>query len=76
MPLNQLGFELFLPIESYNVSRKGGKNRNRYNQVPQQTHDTKWEIDKNTIKNTNKSQEVRWPQGSNEQTRKHEKHET
>ena len=31
-------------------SKKGGKIRNRYNQVPHLTQDTTWESDKNTIK--------------------------
>ena len=36
-------------------------------------HMGKWQ---NTINITNESQEVGWPQDSNEQTRKHDKHKT
>ena len=55
---------------------------NRYNQVPHLTQDTTQEIDKDRIKHhTQESQEVSpFPAGdhkaSNEQTRKHDKHET
>ena len=60
--------------------RKTAKIRKRYNQVPHLTQDTTMESRKTTIKITNKSQEAsHFPagdQGSNEQTRKHEKHKT
>ena len=61
--------------------RKVAKIRNWYNQVPHLTQDTTWESDKNTIKHHKRetrghSFPSRWPQGSNEQTRKHEKHKT
>ena len=38
--------------------RKTTRNRNRYNQVPHLSQDTKWEGNKITINITNKSQEV------------------
>ena len=38
--------------------RKTAKIRKRYNQVPHLTQDSTWESNKNTIKITNKSQEV------------------
>ena len=38
--------------------RKAAKFRNRYNQVPHLTQDTKWESDKTQLNITNKSQEV------------------
>ena len=42
-----------------NKVRKMAKIRDQYNQVPYLTQDTTWESNKNTIKITNKSQEVR-----------------
>ena len=62
--------------------RKAAKIGNRYNQVPQVlSEDTTWESDKNTINHHKQEQRgqpfpSRWPQGSNEQMRKHEKHKT
>ena len=57
--------------------RKKAKIRNQYNQATHLTQDTTWESNKCKIKHqTQESQEVRWPQGYNEQTRKHDKHET
>ena len=38
--------------------RKTARVRNRYKQVPDMSQDTKWESNKITINNTNKSQEV------------------
>ena len=38
--------------------RKTARMRNRYNQVPHLSQDTKWESNKITINITNKSQEV------------------
>ena len=38
--------------------RKTARIRNRYNQVPHLSQDTKWESNKITINITNKSQEV------------------
>ena len=38
--------------------KKTAKIRNRYNQVPRLSQDTKWESNKTTINITNKSQEV------------------
>ena len=60
---------------------KVAKIRNQYNQVPHLTQDTTWESDKNTIKHQKQEPRgqpfpSRWPQGSNEQTRKHDKHKT
>ena len=60
--------------------RKVAKIRNQYNQVPHLTQDTTWESDKTQLNITSKNQEVNpflagdWQQGSNEQTRKHDKH--
>ena len=61
--------------DNYKV-RKGAKIRNRYNQVPHLTQDTTWESDINTIKQHKQEPRGqpfprRWPQNSNEQTRKH-----
>ena len=61
--------------------RKAAKIRNRYNQVPHLTQDTTLESDENTIKQPKQEPRgqpfpSRWPQGSNEQTRKHDKHKT
>ena len=61
--------------------RKAANIRNRYNQVPHLTQDTTWEIDKNRIKHhkwepRGQPFPSRWPQGSNEETRKNDKHET
>ena len=57
------------------------KIRNRYNQVPHLTQDTTWESDKNTIKHHKQESRgqpfpSRWPQDSNEQIWKHDKHKT
>ena len=54
---------------------------NQYNQVPHLTQDTTWESDKNTIKHHKQEPRgqpfpSRIPQGSNEQTRKHDKLKT
>ena len=59
-------------------SMKGGKIRNRYNQVLHLTQDITWESDKNTQLNiTNKSQEVSpFTTDSNGQMQAHEKHKT
>ena len=62
-------------------SKKLSKIRYRYNQVPHLTQDTTLEIDANTIKHHKREPRgqpfpSRWPQGSNEQTRKHDKHKT
>ena len=43
---------------SDNKIRKTARIRNRYNQVPHLSQDTKWESNKITINITNKSQEV------------------
>ena len=43
---------------AFNKVRKKAKSRKRYNQVPHLTQDTTWESNKNTIKITNKSQNV------------------
>ena len=57
-------------------SKKGGKDQyNRYNQVPHLTQDATSESEKNTIKHHKPEPRgqpfpSRWPQGSNEQTRK------
>ena len=61
--------------------RKAAKVRNRYNQVPRLAQDTTWESDKNTIKHHKQEPRgqpfpSRLPQGSNKQTRKHNKHKT
>ena len=53
------------------------KIRNRYNQVPRLTQDTTWESVTNTIKHHKQEPRGqpfpnRGPQGSNEQTRKHD----
>ena len=40
------------------TNKKTARIRNRYNQVPYLSQDTKWEGNKITINNTNKSQEV------------------
>ena len=50
-----------------------------YNQVPHLTQATTWERDKNTNKHNEQEPRgqpfpSRWPQGSNEQMRKHDKH--
>ena len=45
------------PVLSLKV-RKTARIRNRYNQVPELTQDTKWESKKITINITNKRQEV------------------
>ena len=45
-------------LECLNKVSKGAKIRNRYNQVPHLTQDTKWESDKLTVDTTNESQEV------------------
>ena len=54
--------------------------RNRYNQVPHLIQDTTLDSDKNTIKHHKQEPRgqlpSRWPQGSNEQTRKHGNHNT
>ena len=43
----------------YNIKvRKTARIRNRYNQVPHLSQDTKWESNKNTINIPNKNQEV------------------
>ena len=57
--------------------RKATKISNQ--QVPHLTQDTTWESDKNTIKHHRQEPRgqpspSKGPQGSNEQTRKHEKH--
>ena len=39
-------------------SKKGGKDQERYNQVPHLTQFTTWESNKNALNITNKSQEV------------------
>ena len=54
---------------------------NRYNQVPHLSQDITWESDKNTIKHYKQEPSGQlfpsgWPQGSNEQTHKHEPHKT
>ena len=54
---------------------------NRYHQVPHLAQDTTWESDKNTIKHHKQEPRgqpfpSRGPQGSNEQTQKHNKHKT
>ena len=64
-----------------NIVRKMAKIKKRYNQVPHLIQDTTRESKKNTINTTNMSLEAspfpsRWPQGSNEQTWKDEKHKT
>ena len=64
-----------------NKVRKVAKITNRYNIVPHLTQDTTWESDKNTIKHHKREPRgqpspSRWPQGSNEQNRKHDKHKT
>ena len=61
--------------------RKVVKIRNQYNQVPHLTQDTTWESEKNTIKHHKREPRghplpSRLPQGSNEQTQKHDKHKT
>ena len=48
-----LGLALLLYIKV----RKTARTRNRYNQVPHLSHDTKWESNKITINIANKSQE-------------------
>ena len=69
-----------VPLKMFKV-RKVAKIRNQYNQVPHLTQNTTYERDKNTIKH-HKREPIgqpfpsRWPQGSNEQTRKHDKHKT
>ena len=60
---------------------KGANIRNRYNQVPHLTQDTNGKVTNSQLYTTNESQETnpfrsRWPQGSNEQMRKPEKHKT
>ena len=70
---------------TYFEVRKTAMIRNQYNNVPH-PHlilNTTWESEKSQLDTTNKSQEVspfpfprRWPQGSNELTRKHDKHKT
>ena len=53
----------FIPYSLMKV-RKTARIRNRYNQVPYLTQDTKWESKKITINITNESQEVsRLPSG-------------
>ena len=42
----------------YFEKRKTARIRNQYNQVPHLCQDTKWDSNKITINNTNKSQEV------------------
>ena len=64
-----------------NKVRKVAKIRNPYNEVPRLPQDTTWESDENTIKYYKREPRgqpfpSRWPQGSNEQTRKHGKHKT
>ena len=66
-------------VEDNSKVRKSAKIRTQCNQAPQLTKDTTWESDKITIRH-NKQEPIgqpfpsRWPQGSNEQTRKHDKH--
>ena len=61
---------------------KGAKIRNRYNQVPHLTQDTKWESGKLTVDTTNESQEVSpFPAGDhkahiNRRAQRHSKHKT
>ena len=62
-------------MTNYKV-RKAAKIRNRYKQAPHLTQDTTWESDKTQFNITNKSQEDIHPQGSDEQTRKRDKHKT
>ena len=55
------------------------KIRNQYNQVTHLTLDTTWKSDKNTIRHHKQATRgqpfpSRWPQGSNKQTRKHDKY--
>ena len=62
-------------------SKKDAKIRNWYNQTPQLTLDTTRECDKNTIKHHKREPRCqlfpgRWPQDSNEEKRKHDKHKT
>ena len=53
-------FPNLCPLRNCNILkvRKTTRIRNRYNQVPHLSQDTKWKSIKITINNTNKSQEV------------------
>ena len=67
-------------IGCYKV-RKTAKFRNQYNQEPHLTQDTTWKSDKITIRHHKQEPRgqpfpSRCPQGSNEQTGKHDKHKT
>ena len=57
-------------------SKKGAKIRNQYNQKPHLTKDTKGESNNHTREPRCQPFPSRWPQGSNEQTGKHDKHNT
>ena len=62
-------------------SKKGTKDQESIQSSTTPDPDTTWESDKNTIKHHKQEPigqpfPIRWPQGSNEQTRKHEKHKT
>ena len=74
-------------ITSYKTDlskKKTAKIRNQYNQVSHLTQDTTWESDKIAIRHHKHDKQEprgqpfrnRWPQGSNEQTWKHDKHKT
>ena len=61
--------------------RKTAKIRKQYNQAPHLTQNTTWERDKITIRHHKQEPRgqpfpSRWPQGSNEQTWKYDKHKT
>ena len=73
---------LFLYIVYILKVRKKAKIRNRHNQAPHLTKDITWEIDKKYNKTSHTREPrgqpfpSRWPQGYNEPTSKHDKHET
>ena len=56
--------------------KKGGKDQERFNQVPHLTQNTKWECNNHTIQHHKREPRgkpfpSRWPQGTNEQKQKH-----
>ena len=73
--------DIYIVLSVQYEGKKGGKIRNRYNQVPHLIQDTKWENNNRTIQQNKwepRGQPFpsRWPQGSKKQTEKHDKHNT
>ena len=77
--VNQYFVHILSLVTDSKVS-KGAKIRNRYNQVPHLTQDTKWESDRLTVDTTNESQEVSpFPAGDHIallRAQRHSKHKT